>query len=52
MLGILRFVLAAFVVISHLTEGIQFFSHWGVFAVFGFYLVSGYLDLPGDFRTV
>lgn len=43
MLGILRFVLAAFVVITHLTEGIQFFSHWGVFAVFGFYLVSGYL---------
>lgn len=43
MLGILRFVLAAFVVVAHLTEGVRFFSHWGVFAVFGFYLVSGYL---------
>ena len=32
-----------FVVVAHLTEGVQFFSHWGVFAVFGFYLVSGYL---------
>ena len=43
MLGLLRFVLAIFVVAAHLTEGVQFFSHWGVFAVFGFYLVSGYL---------
>ena len=43
MLGILRFVLAMFVVVAHLTEGTQFFSHWGIFAVFGFYLVSGYL---------
>lgn len=43
MLGILRFLFAIFVVIAHLTEGIKFFSHWGVFAVFGFYLISGYL---------
>lgn len=43
MLGILRFVLAVLVVVAHLTEGTQFFSHWGIFAVFGFYLVSGYL---------
>lgn len=43
MLGILRFVLAVLVVVAHLTEGAQFFSHWGIFAVFGFYLVSGYL---------
>lgn len=42
MLGLLRFALAVFVVITHLT-GLQFFSHWGAFAVFGFYIVSGYL---------
>lgn len=43
MLGLLRFVLAMFVVVAHLTEGVSFFSHWGVFAVFGFYVISGYL---------
>ncbi|WP_343734021.1 acyltransferase [Acidovorax sp.] len=43
MLGSLRFFLALFVVIGHLTEGVHFFSHWGVFAVFGFYVISGYL---------
>ena len=43
MLGLLRFVLALMVVAAHLSGGIQFLSHWGVFAVFGFYLVSGYL---------
>ncbi|MDD5034207.1 MAG: acyltransferase [Methylococcaceae bacterium] len=43
MLGLLRFVLAMFVVVEHLTEGMRFFAHWGIFAVFGFYLVSGYL---------
>lgn len=42
MLGILRFILAALVVIAHLSEG-TFVSHWGVFAVFGFYVISGYL---------
>lgn len=42
MLGLLRFALALCVVIAHLPEMV-FFSHWGVFAVFGFYLVSGYL---------
>lgn len=43
MLGLLRFTLAAFVVIAHLAENIKIVSHLGVFAVFGFYLVSGYL---------
>ncbi|MEW6682910.1 MAG: acyltransferase [Nitrospirota bacterium] len=43
MMGFLRFTLAMFVVTAHLTEGVRFFSHWGVFAVFGFYLISGYL---------
>lgn len=43
MLGSLRFFLALFVVVAHLTGGVQFFSHWGGFAVFGFYIVSGYL---------
>lgn len=43
MLGSLRFSLALFVVIAHLTGGVPFFSHWGGFAVFGFYIISGYL---------
>lgn len=43
MLGLLRFVLALFVVAAHLTGGMAFFSHWGAFAVFGFYIISGYL---------
>jgi len=43
MLGIYRFGLAALVVVAHLTEGRLFFEHWGIFAVFGFYLISGYL---------
>lgn len=43
MLGTLRLVLALFVAIAHLTSENTFFSHWGVFAVFGFYVVSGYL---------
>lgn len=43
MTNIFRFVLAVFVVIAHLTSGVAFFSHWGVFAVFGFYVISGYL---------
>ena len=44
MLGLLRFAFAMFVVIEHLTEGTTlFFSHWGIFGVFGFYLISGYL---------
>lgn len=43
MLGSLRFFLALFVVVAHLTGGVQFFSHWGGFAVFGFYIISGYL---------
>ncbi|MBO9596137.1 MAG: acyltransferase, partial [Niabella sp.] len=43
MLGSLRLFLALSVVIAHLTDDVRFFSHWGVFAVFGFYLISGYL---------
>lgn len=43
MLGTLRFALALSVGVAHLTGGTPFFSHWGVFAVFGFYVVSGYL---------
>ncbi|WDH24118.1 acyltransferase family protein [Pseudomonas chlororaphis] len=43
MFGTLRFVLAIFVVIAHLTETVKSVSHLGVFAVFGFYIVSGYL---------
>lgn len=43
MLGSLRLFLALSVVIAHLTEEVRFFAHWGVFAVFGFYLISGYL---------
>ncbi len=44
MLGLFRFAFAMFVVIEHLTEGTTlFFSRWGIFGVFGFYLISGYL---------
>lgn len=45
MLGLMRFILALLVVVSHLTGGgaSPFFAHWGIFAVFGFYLISGYL---------
>lgn len=43
MLGSLRLFLALSVVVAHLTDNVRFFSHWGVFAVFGFYLISGYL---------
>lgn len=43
MLGMLRFFLAISVVATHLSEGRLFFHYWGAFAVFGFYLISGYL---------
>ena len=43
MLCLLRFVFSMFVVLAHLAEDVRFFSHWGVFAVFGFYVISGYL---------
>lgn len=43
MFGTLRFILAILVVIAHLTETVKSVSHYGVFAVFGFYMVSGYL---------
>ncbi|MDF1682021.1 acyltransferase [Ponticaulis sp.] len=38
-----RFLLAWLVVLAHLTEGARYTSHTGIFAVFGFYLLSGYL---------
>jgi peptidoglycan/LPS O-acetylase OafA/YrhL len=41
-MGIYRFVLACCVVIEHLS-GNQYTSHTGMFAVFGFYVLSGYL---------
>ncbi len=42
MLGGLRFVLALLVVVTHLS-GAPAWGHLGGFAVFGFYLLSGYL---------
>lgn len=41
-MGIYRFVLAGCVVVEHLS-GNQYASHTGMFAVFGFYVLSGYL---------
>jgi len=41
-MGVTRFIFAIFVVVSHLADN-SFFSHWGVFAVTGFYVFSGYL---------
>lgn len=43
MLCLLRFGFSMFVVLAHLAEGTRFLSHWGVFSVFGFYVISGYL---------
>jgi peptidoglycan/LPS O-acetylase OafA/YrhL len=40
--GIYRFLLACCVVIGHLSHN-QYASHTGMFAVFGFYVLSGYL---------
>ena len=42
-LGAYRFVLAAAVIVEHLAEGTPYVSHTGMFAVFGFYVLSGYL---------
>lgn len=53
MLGVLRFVFSLMVIVAHLGDGVPFVSHLGVFAVFGFYLVSGYLMtlvLNGPYR--
>ncbi len=50
MLGTLRLLLAVMVVFSHLSGVI---SHLGVYAVFGFYVLSGYLMtavLNGTYR--
>jgi len=42
-MGLFRVVLASFVVIAHLSEGVTATSHLGAFAVTGFYVLSGYL---------
>ena len=42
-MGIYRYLLACCVIMAHLTEGIGYFSHTGMFAVFGFYVLSGFL---------
>ncbi len=42
MFGILRFLLAYLVVLSHLV-GTEYFVHFGFYAVRGFFVVSGYL---------
>jgi len=42
-MGIYRFLLAYCVVVEHLAEGVPYVSHTGMFAVFGFYVLSGYL---------
>jgi peptidoglycan/LPS O-acetylase OafA/YrhL len=42
MLGILRFLLAYLVVVSHLVGG-DYFAHFGFYAVRGFFVISGFL---------
>jgi peptidoglycan/LPS O-acetylase OafA/YrhL len=42
MLGVLRFLLAYLVVISHLVGG-DYFAHFGFYAVRGFFVISGFL---------
>ena len=42
MLGILRFLLAYLVVVSHLVGG-EYFAHFGFYAVRSFFVISGYL---------
>jgi hypothetical protein len=41
--GLYRLVLAWCVVIEHISGSTLFLSHTGMFAVFGFYVLSGYL---------
>jgi peptidoglycan/LPS O-acetylase OafA/YrhL len=43
MLGSFRFLLAVLVAIAHLARGVDFVGRFGVYAVFGFYVISGYL---------
>lgn len=43
MLGSFRLLLAAMVVCFHLAQGTAPVGHLGIFAVFGFYVISGYL---------
>jgi peptidoglycan/LPS O-acetylase OafA/YrhL len=42
-MGLYRFLLAWCVVIEHLSGDVRYLSHTGMFAVFGFYVLSGYL---------
>jgi peptidoglycan/LPS O-acetylase OafA/YrhL len=42
MLGILRFLLAYLVVVSHLV-GTEYVAHFGFYAVRGFFVISGFL---------
>jgi peptidoglycan/LPS O-acetylase OafA/YrhL len=42
MLGLLRFLLAYLVVVSHLVGG-DYYAHFGFYAVRGFFILSGYL---------
>lgn len=42
MLGLLRLLLAYFVVVSHLVGG-DYFAHFGFYAVRGFFVISGFL---------
>jgi len=42
MLGILRFLLAYLVVVSHLVGG-EYFAHFGFYAVRGFFVISGFV---------
>lgn len=43
MLGTYRLALSLMVLVAHLGEGPDYVNHVGVFAVFGFYIVSGFL---------
>jgi peptidoglycan/LPS O-acetylase OafA/YrhL len=40
---VLRFILSLLVVVAHATENFQATYHFGIYAVFGFYVLSGYL---------
>lgn len=43
MTGAFRFLLAILVMLAHLAEGAKATAHLGIFSVFGFYILSGYL---------
>ena len=42
-MGTLRLVFALFVVLGHLCANVLSVTHWGAFAVTGFYIISGFL---------